>query len=275
MLVLPQGIVGAAVGSIVFAASAMVQIETPFQPDSSVIPTTTIEITHSRPRYQVSSTEPNPNENYLPRRLYPGTYGEFCGPTPEVVVGQACAVHGWHGDTPIDRVDEACELHDIAYCKCEDELLARQKAPIQEIPLLSSMTALRFATKPALEMALPVDKEYFACINKADRQIISTGIQVRSELHQSSCSIDPSLAWFCDLGQGTLGVFEKVNLDIFLRDLDYDDQNKRISLKELERQRQIDLQQELRRGKNLAEAASSNPVQEDEKMMLQRLLGGQ
>ncbi len=257
-------------GSALLAGSFFEPLEAPLQPQvhSTVI-------TFSRPSYPISPVKASPTENYLPRRLYPGTYGEFCGPTPEVVVGQACAVHGWHGDTPIDRVDEACELHDIAYCKCEDELLARKQAPLQEIPLLSSMTALRFATKPALERALPVDKEYFTCINKADRQIISTGIQVRSEMQRSACSIDPALSWFCDLGQGTLGVFEKVNLDIFLRDLDYDDQDKRVTLKELERRRQFDLQLEIQRGKDIGEAASSGPVQEDEQMMLQRLLGEQ
>lgn len=270
MLSLSPALVGAAIGSVLMVGSPSIThvVEPHLQAQGE-----TTQIILSRPSHPVSKANPSPTENYLPRRLYPGTYGEFCGPTPEVVVGQACAVHGWHGDTPIDRVDEACERHDIAYCNCEDELLARQKAPLEEIPLLSSMTALRFATKPALERALPVDKEYFACINKADRQIISTGIQVRSEMQQSACSIDPALAWFCDLGQGTLGVFEKVNMDIFLRDLDYDDQNKGVSLKELERRRQLDLQLELQRGKNLADAASSRPVQEDEQLMLQRLLG--
>jgi hypothetical protein len=267
MLMISQQIVGAAIGSVLLAASAIVPLETsplPYVPNTG--------ITYSRPSYSVSTSAPNPNVNYLPRRLYPGTYGEFCGPTPEVEVKQGCAVHGWHGDAPKDRVDEACEFHDIAYCNCEDGLLARRRAPKEDFPLLASMTALRFATKPALERAAPVDKEYFDCINKADRQIITTGIQVRSEMQRSGCSTDPTLSWFCDLGQGTLGVFEKVNMDIFLRDLDFDDQNKQITLKELERKRQLDLQIELQRGKTLADAASSGPVQEDEQQMLQRLL---
>ena len=29
-----------------------------------------------------SATNKSPTEDYLPRRLYPGTYGQFCGPTP-------------------------------------------------------------------------------------------------------------------------------------------------------------------------------------------------
>lgn len=231
---------------------------------------------------QSPSTIPSSaTENYLPRRLYPGTYGQFCGPTPEVEVKNACTVHGWHGDDPIDKVDEACERHDIAYCKCEDELLSRREAPKEDLPMLSSMTALRFATKPALTRVLPVvDNAYFNCINKADREIIKTGIQVRSDMQRSACATDPSLAWFCELGQGTLGVFEKVNLDIFLKDLDFDYQqqqqysNKKQlpQLQELERRRQLDLARELKQGKNLAEAASSAPVQGDEMAMMQRLL---
>lgn len=227
----------------------------------------TITIRHSAVNKAVS-----PTENYLPRRLYPGTYGQFCGPTPEVEVKQSCSVHGWHGDVPIDKVDEACERHDIAYCKCEDELLSRRQAPKEDLPMLSSMTALRFATKSALTKTLPVDNLYFQCINKADREIIKTGIQVRSEMQRSGCSTDPSLAWFCELGQGTLGVFEKVNLDIFLKDLDFDDQYQKVPLQELERKRQLDLSAQLKNGKNLAEAASSGPVKEDEQAMLQRLL---
>jgi hypothetical protein len=178
-----------------------------------------ITILQSRPTKPIS-----PTENYLPRRLYPGTYGQFCGPTPEVEVKRSCTIHGWHSDEPIDLVDEACERHDIAYCNCEDELLSRRQAPKEDLPMLSSMTALRFATKPALTRVLPVDNAYFDCINKADREIIKTGIQVRSDMQRSGCSTDPSLAWFCEIGKGTLGVFEKVNLDIFLKDLDFDDQ---------------------------------------------------
>ena len=259
---------GAAIGSVLFAASAII----PFEKLVDPLPTPTTKIMQSRPRHPVSKSTASPTENYLPRRLYPGTYGEFCGPTPEVEVKQACAVHGWHADTPRDRVDEACELHDIAYCQCENELISRQKAAMEGIPMLSSMTALRFATKPALERTAPVDSEYFTCVNKADRQLITRGVQVRSEMQRNGCSADPTLSWFCDLDRGTLGVFEKVNLDIFLRDLDSDDYNKQNTLKEIERRRQMDLQIEIQRGKSLAEAASSGPVQEDEKMMLQRLL---
>ena len=270
MLIISPQIIGAAVGSILFSVSAILPVEISSLPQ--LVQTT--EITFSKPSISVSTTaNASPTVDYLPRRLYPGTYGEFCGPTPEIQVNQGCAVHGWHADVPKDRVDEACELHDIAYCKCEDELMARQRNPNEEIPMLSSLTALRFATKPALDRTAPVDKLYFDCINKADRQIITAGIQVRSEMQRSGCSADPTLSWFCDLGQGTLGVFEKVNLDIFLRDLDFDDQNKQVPLKELERRRQLDLQTELQRGKNLADAASSGPVQEDEQQMLKRLLG--
>lgn len=222
----------------------------------------------------------NPNENYAPRRLYPGTYGEFCGPTPEVQVKQACAAHGWHSDNPIDRVDESCRLHDISYCQCESDLLSRRKYPLEDIPLLSSITALRFATKPALGRVAPVDDEYFKCINKADRQLISKGIQVRGEMQRSACSVEKSLSWFCDLGRGTLDAFERVNLEIFLRDLDQDYSSKASSSEELEttslvtleQRRQLDLQKELQGGKNLADAASSDSVREDEQKILEKLL---
>ena len=232
----------------------------------------TVTILHS-PSSTTTKAISSPTENYLPRRLYPGTYGQFCGPTPEVEVKQSCTVHGWHSDDPMDKVDEACERHDIAYCHCEDELLSRRQAPKEDLPMLSSMAALRFATKPALTRVLPVvDNAYFDCINKADRDIIKTGIQVRSDMQRSGCSTDPSLAWFCDLGQGTLRVFEQINLDIFLKDLDFDDHYTQVPLQDLEKRRQLDLSIQLKQGKNLAEAASSGPVQEVEQEMLQRLL---
>ena len=81
---------------------------------------------------------------YLPRVLFPGTYGNFCGPTPEHVWAESkhpntkvcntknivsrgktsrknrfsveggCAPHGRRGDAPIDVVDAACAAHDAA-----------------------------------------------------------------------------------------------------------------------------------------------------------------
>ena len=48
------------------------------------------------------------DEYYLPRLVYPGTYGNFCGPTPEFP-------RGWHGNQPVDAVDRACQAHDAAY----------------------------------------------------------------------------------------------------------------------------------------------------------------
>ncbi len=231
-------------------------------------------------------------ENYLPRRLYPGTYKNFCGPTPETQVKSGCTAHGWHGDDPSDRVDEACRIHDISYCNCETKLLSRQQrtstSPQQQedIPLLASMTALRFlaGTKPTLERTLHADAPFFECANQADRQLIATGITVRGEMQRSGCSIDPSLAWMCDLGVkgGTLDAFEKVNLNIFLRDLDADensgrDQQQRdgqqeVRLVELEQRRQLDLEKELKNGKVVADAASSEAVQEDEHRILRKLL---
>jgi hypothetical protein len=148
------------------------------------------------------------------------------------------------------------------------------------------MTALRFlaGTKPTLERTLHADAPFFECANQADRQLIATGITVRGEMQRSGCSIDPSLAWMCDLGVkgGTLDAFEKVNLNIFLRDLDADensgrDQQQRdgqqeVRLVELEQRRQLDLKKELKNGKVVADAASSEAVQEDENRILRKLL---
>lgn len=252
---------------------------TPLDSSASAVTSTTI--------LTASSTE-----GYLPRKLYPGSYGEFCGPTPEVQVKQACALHGWHSDEPRDRVDAACEQHDLSYCQCQTSLRKRQRNPssmeaasilpmasdetseLDEIPLLSSMTAVRFAVKPAMSKVIPLDKEYFDCIHKADQELIVRGISIRGEMQQSGCSVDPSLAWFCGVGQGTLESFEKVNLAIFLRSLDSDDQSvpkESTTLTQLEARRQKDLQEVLKAGKPLSEAASSDSVRADEIAMVRKL----
>ena len=130
--------------------------------------------------------------------------------------------------------------------------------------MFASLTALRFLiSQSTLKSTVLADSEYFDCIHRADQQLIARGIQVRSQQQSMACSKDPSLAWFCDglaaakdrgvqptstttSGTSTLGVFEGVNLNIFLRDLDADDRerkdqdtnnNKVASLVELERQR--------------------------------------
>ena len=208
-------------------------------------------------------------ENYLPRRLYPGTYKNFCGPTPETSIKDGCTAHGWHGDDALDKVDEACRLHDISYCACETQLLSRKHSN-EEIAGLSSLVALRFLTLPTLTKT--VDQEYLDCIHKADTNLIATGVRVRGEQQRSNCATEPS--WFCQATGYTLGTFEKVNLDIFLRDLDADDPNprERDSLTTLERQRHNDLMNQLKNGKTIAEASSSQLVQDDEMRLLERLI---
>lgn len=219
---------------------------------------------------------PTRTEGYLPRRLYPGTYGEFCGPTPEIEVKQSCTIHGWHSDFPKDEVDQACMLHDISYCQCETELLDRRQLPKEDIPMLSSLVALRFVFKPVLERNLQVDQEYFECINKADRKLVATGIELRSKLQSNECSSDSALSWFCELDKGTLNIFEKINLAVFLRDLDFDATGREKepeSLTELERRRQLDLKQQLKSSKRLPDSVSSDAVRGDEQKVLQRLMG--
>jgi hypothetical protein len=217
-------------------------------------------------------------ENYLPRKLYPGTYKNYCGPTPEVTVKDGCKAHGWHGDEAWDEVDAACQLHDISYCSCETELMQR-KQQSEQFQGLSSLIALRFLTLPALNQIGVVDQDYVKCIHKADSDLIATGIKIRRANQQSNCQRNPSLGWFCQEEGGTLAAFEKINLSIFLKDLDADESRfsittsspKRITLSELESKRQNDLMKERKSGKSLAEAISSKAVQDDEEEMLEYL----
>jgi hypothetical protein len=230
---------------------------------------------------EIVTTPSSNTENYLPRRLYPGTYKNYCGPTPEITVRGGCTAHGWHGDEALDQVDEACRLHDISYCSCESQLLPRKNNANgdQQIKGLSSIVALRFATLPALYQTHTVDKEYLDCIHKADTELIATGIKVRGQQQRSNCDQslgDPSLGWFCKEG-GTLAAFEKVNLNIFLRDLDADESSinphPRMTLSQLERKRRNDLMREVKSGKTIGDASSSKIVEEDEEQMLQLLEG--
>ena len=164
----------------------------------------------------------------------------------------------------------------------------------EPIPLLASMVALRFATKPALQVAptIQADTEYFDCIHRADQELIATGIRIRGEQQRAGCSTDPNLAWFCDLsGKGTLSAFEKVNLSIFLSDLDADEgksdvdasrwavfrtrskdgSNSRETLAQIEHRRESDIMRRLQTGVSVAEAASSPDVMADEEKLLSKL----
>ena len=265
-----------------------------------------------------SSSSASPTENYLPRRLYPGSYQNYCGPTPEVQVKGGCVAHGWYGDAPADQVDAACQKHDVSYCNCETKFLSRRRMkktfPAQEIiqqqsiigndddeepiPLLASMVALRFATKPALQAVptIQADAEYFDCVHRADQELIATGVRIRGEQQRAGCSMDPNLAWFCDLsGKGTLAAFEKINLNIFLADLDNDEDrgegkgnidasrwavfrtkpseksSARETLAQIEHRREDDILRRLQSGISVSEAASSPDVMADEERLLSKL----
>jgi hypothetical protein len=212
-------------------------------------------------------------ENYVPRILYPGTYANYCGPTPEMSPEDSCRGHGWHGDNPVDEVDEACRLHDTSYCNCDAGLRARKGF---KVPLLSSLTALRFVTDPVLR-AEGVDGEYFSCVNKADRQLISSGLKIRGEQQRTNCE-GGQLGWFCNKDGGKiLSAFEKVSLRIFLRSLDYDENNKSkysgekpdtSSLSRLEESRQMRLAEGMRSGKGFAGAAAGEAQEAEERMLL-------
>lgn len=158
------------------------------------------------------------DEYYLPRLVYPGTYGNFCGPTPEFP-------RGWHGDQPVDAVDRACQAHDAAYGVCRAGVLKRQ-GPAATPPLLSVLTALRATglTTPYLE-SLGVDGEYMRCVHSADQGLIRDGLEVRGSSQRDACSGDPytNPPWFCNLKSLTLARIERVDFDLFLANLDWDD----------------------------------------------------
>mmetsp|Transcript_4657 Transcript_4657/g.6746 ORF Transcript_4657/g.6746 Transcript_4657/m.6746 type:complete len:272 (-) Transcript_4657:260-1075(-) len=246
--------------------------EAPTPPTADVSPGTIISTIPS-----ISNFNNNNNENYLPRRLYPGTYKNFCGPTPEITINDGCRSHGWHGDDAEDPVDDACRLHDISYCGCESQLATRQRnggktTLVTSSSKLSSVVALRYITRPALVLSRQVDQEFIDCIHKADVALIEKGIQMRGEEQRNNCQNSNALDWFCKEG-GTLASFENFNLAIFLHNLDDDEKEVRrkthtYSLAELERQRKTDMQQELSKGKSLSAAALSESVRHDEEEML-------
>lgn len=256
-----------------------------------------------------TTTSSTNTENYLPRLLYPGTYANYCGPTPEINAATGnCVAHGWHGDAPVNQVDAACQQHDVSYCNCESKLLSRriknnqqqeqeQQTSASSTKGLSSLVALRFATRTALHRTHIVDDEYLNCVHKADIHLTSTGIKIRAEQQRSNCmnnagsgndrdeddpsaSSSSSLQWFCNNNGNdrTLSAFEKVSLNIFLRDLDTDDdyddrhQKHQNTFTRLEQKRHDDLLNALRQGKTISGASSSKDVEDDEQQMLQLLL---
>ena len=207
------------------------------------------------------------DEYYLPRLVYPGTYGNFCGPTPEFP-------RGWHGNQPVDAVDRACQAHDAAYAVCGSGLLKRQ-GPAATPPLLSVLIALRATglTSPYLEK-IGVDREYMRCVHSADQGLIRDGLEVRGSSQRNACADDPytNPPWFCSLESLTLARIERVDFDLFLANLDWDDNlataGPRPRLTELEGSRRAKLAREAARAP-LPEAAKS--VQGIEAEMYKRL----
>ena len=169
----------------------------------------------------------SPTANYLPRILYPGTYGNYCGPTPEVTCPD-CKPNGWRGAEPLDRVDAACARHDVDYCGCENAWRERRTARGLEADgsLLSVFVALRgFEWPRTFLQARGIDDAYLQCVSRADAALLDKGISIRSEEQRSNCASSGSLTWFCDKNKDTLLRFERVNLAIFLKALDSDRRN--------------------------------------------------
>lgn len=151
------------------------------------------------------------------------------GPTPEFPAG-------WRGTEPIDAVDAACRDHDAAYDWCADRLSERHGRGIPR-GALSVLTALRSTglTAPILAAA-GVDEEYRGCTHAADQGLIRDGLRIRTASQRSSCAegafATPS--WFCDLRSLTLHRIEQVDFDLFLSDLDWDDDRARVVQADLE-----------------------------------------
>ena len=205
-------------------------------------------------------------EYYLPRLLYPGTYGNFCGPTPEFP-------GGWHGDQPIDLVDKACQTHDAAYDACADALRERQGSRATP-KLLSVLTALRSSgvTAPILE-SIGVDSTYLSCSHVADQGLIRDGLEVRRDSQRAACFGDRYKypTWFCKLNSLTLARIEQVDFDLFLSDLDWDDGTgaSQPGLKALEALRRRTLRRAAASTRPLAEAWES--VRDIEAQMFAKL----
>jgi hypothetical protein len=227
-------------------------------------------------------------EEYLPRKLYPGSYGQFCGPTPEITPSGGCVAHGWHGDTAQDLVDDACRLHDISYCQCEAGLNGRTGG--KEIGMLASKVALR-GYGPLREVLRRdgADPEYLMCIDAADKDLVKKGLALRAREERLIVDVgdgaaplapeDAALSWFREKDKGnTLNRFEQVNLRVFLASLDSDtplaDREGRPSLTQLEAVRERDLSKALKlNGGRMALAAADRAVVRDDEKLLSAVEG--
>lgn len=88
------------------------------------------------------------------------------------------------------------------------------------------LTALRSTglTSPVLAVG-GVDDAYRRCTHAADQGLIRDGLRIRSASQRSSCGLGSfaTPAWFCDVRGLTLARIERVDFDLFLSDLDWDD----------------------------------------------------
>ena len=215
-------------------------------------------------------------ENYVPRKIYPGTYQNYCGPTPEVSPRDGCQAHGWRSDVPSDEVDEACALHDKSYCICDAELRERMNGKV--INMLSTQAALRFFTGDILR-AQGADREYLSCVDKADKDLLVRGLRIREKeerMLEPLTESDRRLSWFRQPERDrdhTLDRFENINLRIFLASYDKD---RGTSLGVLEKERQQALKDALARNRgDMVRAANEAGVIEAAEKELRMLEGDQ
>ena len=131
-------------------------------------------------------------ENYLPRKMHPGTRKKYCGATPEIAIQDSCRARGWHGDEALDEVGSACQLHDASYCNCESGLIER-KSRTKQTNSLASLITLRFVALSDLSPLDAIDHERLKRAKKAGTNLIARGMRLRQQNQQSNCAMNPSL----------------------------------------------------------------------------------
>jgi len=104
-------------------------------------------------------------------------------------------------------------------------------APQAGLSALTATRGLGIGARSLLE-AQGADDGYFACVSEADALLVRDGIAMRAQAQQTNCVDSGSEIgqpqWFCEANDdakkntGTLARFERINLALFLRALDFD-----------------------------------------------------
>ena len=124
--------------------------------------------------------------------------------------------------------------------------------------------------------AAGADVSYGRCIHAADQGLVRGGLEARSASQRAACTGDAFAfpGWFCELRSLTLARIERVDFDLFIADLDWDDRlddaarTGRRQLKQLEAARRAALNQAVTRMPLSRAAESVRPIEAE---MLERL----